>query len=192
MLSPHTWGGKTTKRVIQRLMGLITYKGWVKTGWKRKKKWVTLLWVYIYIILTFGTILMLHMLKMGSQGWTFIWVTSKKKSETESVKSLTQSCPTPCGPMDCSLPGSSSMEFSKQEYWSSFPFPSPRNLPNPGMNPGLLLCRQILYCLSHQNADSASLGLGELVLKHLPFWQSHWGCCMDIPRATIDSSRVDS
>ena len=37
--------------------------------------------------------------------------------------------------MDCSLPGSLSMEFSKQEYWSGLPFPSPRDLPDPGIKP---------------------------------------------------------
>ena len=29
-----------------------------------------------------------------------------------------------------------SMEFSRQEYWSGLPFPSPGDLPNPGMEPG--------------------------------------------------------
>ena len=29
-----------------------------------------------------------------------------------------------------------SMEFSRQEYWSGFPFPSPGDLPNPGIKPG--------------------------------------------------------
>ena len=29
-----------------------------------------------------------------------------------------------------------SMEFSRQEYWSGLPFPSPENLPNPGIKPG--------------------------------------------------------
>ena len=28
-----------------------------------------------------------------------------------------------------------SMEFSKQEYWSGKPFPSPGDLPNPGTEP---------------------------------------------------------
>ena len=28
------------------------------------------------------------------------------------------------------------MEFSRQEYWSGLPFPSPGDLPNPGMEPG--------------------------------------------------------
>ena len=29
-----------------------------------------------------------------------------------------------------------SMEFSRQEYWSELPFPSPGNLPDPGIEPG--------------------------------------------------------
>ena len=29
-----------------------------------------------------------------------------------------------------------SMEFSSQEYWSGLPFPSPGDLPNPGIEPG--------------------------------------------------------
>ena len=29
-----------------------------------------------------------------------------------------------------------SMEFSKQEYWSGLPFPSPGGLPDPGIEPG--------------------------------------------------------
>ena len=29
-----------------------------------------------------------------------------------------------------------SMEFSRQEYWSGLPFPSPGNLPNPGIELG--------------------------------------------------------
>ena len=38
--------------------------------------------------------------------------------------------------MDCSLPASSIMEFSKQEYWSGLPFPFPGDLPDPGIKPG--------------------------------------------------------
>ena len=29
-----------------------------------------------------------------------------------------------------------SMEFSRQEYWSGLPFPSPEDLPNPEIEPG--------------------------------------------------------
>ena len=28
------------------------------------------------------------------------------------------------------------MEFSRQEYWSGLPLPSPGDLPNPGIEPG--------------------------------------------------------
>ena len=34
----------------------------------------------------------------------------------------------------CQAP--SSMEFSRQEYWSGLPFPSPGDLPNPGIELG--------------------------------------------------------
>ena len=44
-------------------------------------------------------------------------------------KSL-QSYLTLCNPMDYSPPGSSVMGFSRQEYWSGLPFPSPGDLPD--------------------------------------------------------------
>ena len=31
-----------------------------------------------------------------------------------------------------------SMRFSRQRYWSGWPFPSPGDLPNPGIEPGSL------------------------------------------------------
>ena len=48
----------------------------------------------------------------------------KVKSEGE----VTQSCLTPSDSMDCSLLGSLSMGFSRQEYWSGVPLPSPTEL----------------------------------------------------------------
>ena len=45
-------------------------------------------------------------------------------------------CLTLCDPMDCSLPGSSDHGSSRQEYWSGLPFPSPGDLPNPGIEGG--------------------------------------------------------
>ena len=47
-----------------------------------------------------------------------------------------------------------SMGFSRQEYWSGLPFPSPGGLPSPGWNPGLQACRQTLYHLSHQESQA--------------------------------------
>ena len=43
-----------------------------------------------------------------------------------------------------------SMGFSRQEYWSGVPLPSPGDLPDPGINPGFQHCIQTLHCLSHQ------------------------------------------
>ena len=57
--------------------------------------------------------------------------TRRSKSE------VTQSCLTLCDPMDClAYKASLSMEFSRQEYWSGLPFPSPGDLPDPGIEPG--------------------------------------------------------
>ena len=59
----------------------------------------------------------------------------------ESESEVAQSCPTLCDPMDCSLPHSWDFPwdfpgFSRQEYWSKLPFPSPGDLPDPGIKPG--------------------------------------------------------
>ena len=40
-----------------------------------------------------------------------------------------------CNSMDCSLPGSLSLGFSRQEYWSGLPCPPPGDLPEPGIEP---------------------------------------------------------
>ena len=49
-----------------------------------------------------------------------------------------------------------SVGFSRQEYWSGLPFPSPEVFPTQGSNPGLPHCRQTLYPLSHQGRPSNS------------------------------------
>ena len=41
---------------------------------------------------------------------------------------VAQLCPTLCDPMDYTV-------FSRPEYWNGEPFPSPGDLPNPGMEP---------------------------------------------------------
>ena len=56
---------------------------------------------------------------------------SSKESESE----VAQSCPTLCDPVDCSPPGSSVHGILQQEFWSRLPFPSPRDLPDPGIEP---------------------------------------------------------
>ena len=46
---------------------------------------------------------------------------------------VTQSSPTLCNPMDWAHQAPLFMEFSRQEYCSGQPFPSPGDLPDPGI-----------------------------------------------------------
>ena len=55
----------------------------------------------------------------------------------------TQKCPTLYDPMDCSPPGSSVHEVSRQEYWNGFPFPSPGNVPDSGLKPASLVLPEL-------------------------------------------------
>ena len=49
---------------------------------------------------------------------------------------VTQSSPALCDPMDCNPPGSLPMDFSREECGSGLPFPSPGDLPDPGIELG--------------------------------------------------------
>jgi len=61
---------------------------------------------------------------------------SKSRKKVKEESEVAQLCPTLCDPMDSSLhQAPPSMGFSRQEYWSGLPFPSPGNLPNPGIKP---------------------------------------------------------
>ena len=58
--------------------------------------------------------------KNSGVGCHFLLQRMKVKSESE----VAQSCPTLSDPLDCSPPGSPSLGFSRQEYWSWVPLPS--------------------------------------------------------------------
>ena len=70
---------------------------------------------------------------------------------------VAQSCPTVCDPCGIASQAPLSTEFSRQEYRSRLPFPSPGDLPNPGTESGLVHCRQILYHLIHQGSPNEAL-----------------------------------
>ena len=53
-----------------------------------------------------------------------------------------KSCLTLATPRTVACQATLSMGFSRQEYWSGLPFPSPGDLPNQGLNLGLLHCRK--------------------------------------------------
>ena len=58
---------------------------------------------------------------------------SSKALPKAKVIEVAQSCPILCDPMDHQAPPS--MGFSRQEYWSGLPFPSPGDLLNPRIEP---------------------------------------------------------
>ena len=66
---------------------------------------------------------------------------------------LLQLCLTFCDSMDYSPPGFSSVGFSRQEHWNGLPFPSPGDLPNPGIEPRSLALRADSL-LSHQGSPN--------------------------------------
>ena len=62
--------------------------------------------------------------------WTFMW-----KSWYEHCSCVANFCPALWDPMNCSPQAPLSTGFSRQEYWSELPFPSPGDLPDPGTEP---------------------------------------------------------
>ena len=51
------------------------------------------------------------------------------------MRLVTQSCPVLCNLWTVARQAPLSMGFSRQEYWSGLPFPSPVDLPNLGIEP---------------------------------------------------------
>ena len=70
--------------------------------------------------------------------------------ESENVSSLAMF--DPLGPIDCGPPGSSVHRIlqARTLEWVAIPFS--RDLSNLASDAGLLHCRQIFYCLSHQGS----------------------------------------
>ena len=52
-------------------------------------------------------------------------------------------CPTLCSPQTVALQAPLSMGFSRQKYWSGLLCPPPRDLPNPGIKPTVLMSPEL-------------------------------------------------
>ena len=64
------------------------------------------------------------------------FLTKMQSVQNCTVVLVTQSCLTLCDPTDGPHQAPLSTEFSRQGYWSGLPFPSPGDLPDPGIEPG--------------------------------------------------------
>ena len=69
-----------------------------------------------------------HAVLLVSCFW-ILWVSFWCESE------VAQSYPILCHPWTVAHQAPPSMEFSRQDYWSVLPFPSPGDLPDPGIEP---------------------------------------------------------
>ena len=80
---------------------------------------------------------MVHKFIWGNYGWKPPKLEEGNKSpSTRSIIEVTQSCLTLCDPHGpVALQAPPYMGFSRQEYWSGLPFPSPEDLPNPEIEP---------------------------------------------------------
>ena len=57
-------------------------------------------------------------------------------AEKASSSLVAKSCPTLATPWTVACQAPLSVGFSRHEYWNGLPFPSPGDLPNPGIEPG--------------------------------------------------------
>ena len=76
---------------------------------------------------------------------------SRERKKCRKSK-VTQSCPTLCDPMDCSLPGCCPWDFPSKNTGVGCHFLLQGIFPTQGSNLGLPHCRQTLYHLSHQGS----------------------------------------
>ena len=94
--------------------------------------------------------------------------------------------------MNCSPPGSSACGVLQEEYWSGLPFPSPGDLPNPGIAPGSLHCQQILYHLRTGKLISKQISWAvssqSRWLPHFILPSSTHSLCLRLPLLSKDSN----
>ena len=88
-----------------------------------------------------------------------------------------------------------SMGFSRQEYWSGLPFPSPGDLPNPRIKPRSPVLQVILYCLSYQGSATPptphhyplQAGASQSESRHFWCW-----CSMPRPLSTAQGAHQEA
>ena len=80
-----------------------------------------------------------------------------------------KSFPTLATPWTVACQAPLSMGFSRQEYWTGFPFSSPGDLPNLGIKPRSAGCGQILYLLSYKRSPVVLIALDSaFTTRHIP------------------------
>ena len=75
--------------------------------------------------------------RLGLQSWQNLTPEMRLEEypEQDDMRAQSLSHVWLCDPVDCTRQAPLSMEFSRQEYWSGLPFPTPADLPDPGTEP---------------------------------------------------------
>ena len=104
------------------------------------------------------------------------WVINNRKKSRRSYVCVCVSCSVmsnslwPHGLYACQAPVS--MEFSRQE-WCGLPFPSPGNLPDPGIEPGVSKCRKVPAGIWASRGAPVKVCTSDWNLGELP-WRLQW------------------
>ena len=78
---------------------------------------------------------LIHLNFLILQFYSNFQMTFRISLKYESESEVAQSCPTLCDPWTVAYQTPLSMGFSRQECWTGLPFPSPGDLPDPGIEP---------------------------------------------------------
>ena len=88
-----------------------------------------------------------------------------------SLLLVAHSCLILCDPMDLAHKAPLSTEFLRQEYWSGLPLHSPRDLPNPGVEPGSPALQAESLLSELPGESNLNVKMSSKQLNQLPFWK---------------------
>ena len=89
---------------------------------------------------------------------------------------VTQLCPTHCDHMTATHRAPLSTGFSRQEYWSGLPFPSPVDLPAPGIEPGSLALQAVSLPSELPGKSQVKVLVAQWYFSYLNRERSHLKC----------------
>ena len=106
-----------------------------------------------------------HILKIWFKKWKYDWCTC-----FHSCVLVAQLCLTLCDPKDCSQPGTSFMDFSRQENWNELPSLLQEIFLTQGSNLGLLHCQPSIHGRKAKNSTTLFFYVNETFKLHIMLW----------------------
>ena len=101
-----------------------------------------------------------------------------------------QSCPSLCNPLGAADQAPLSIGFFRQEYWNRLPFPSPGDLPDPGIKPTSLALQADSLSPSHRGRLPYTLHLVSFLLtSYTTWWYAYQNPAINIHTVCIPNFR---